>query len=85
MYLENNVWPFSVPLSKVGAQRPLDPKAGLQEIEDGLSDRNEMGAMAACLAYVQAQVEYAAERPAVPRGSRMDCSGATTTGRIRVR
>ncbi|SPE40904.1 conserved exported hypothetical protein [Candidatus Sulfopaludibacter sp. SbA3] len=61
VYLGKDAWPFPVPLVKNGAEWRFDAKAGLQEIEDRTIGRNEMGAMAACLAYVQAQLEYASE------------------------
>jgi len=59
VYLGNDEWPFPVPLVKSGAQWRFDTKAGLQEIEDRRIGRNEMGAIAACLTYFDAQLEYA--------------------------
>ncbi len=59
VYLGKNEWPFPVPLVRTGAQWRFDGKAGLEEIEDRKIGRNELGAMAACVAYVAAQLEYA--------------------------
>jgi hypothetical protein len=59
MYLGTDEWPFPVPLIKAGAAWKFDTKAGLEEIEDRRIGRNEIGAMAACMTYVDAQLEYA--------------------------
>jgi hypothetical protein len=61
VYLGNDEWPFPVPLVKTAAGWRFDGKAGLQEIEDRAIGRNELGAISACLAYYEAQLEYAAE------------------------
>ena len=61
VYLGNDEWPFPVPLVKAGARWRFDGKAGKEEIEDRTIGRNELGAMAACEAYVEAQLEYASE------------------------
>jgi len=61
VYLGKNEWPFPVPLVRTGAQWRFDSKAGLEEIENRKVGRNELGAMAACVAYVAAQLEYASE------------------------
>jgi len=61
VYLGTDEWPFPVPLVKSGTQWRFDGKAGMQEIEDRTLGRNEMGAIAACEAYVDAQLEYAWE------------------------
>jgi hypothetical protein len=61
MYLGNDPWPFPVPLVKEGAVWRFDTKGGLEEIENRAIGRDEMGAIAACLAYVDAQLEYALE------------------------
>src|SRR5260221_11179252 len=58
VYLGKNEWPFPVPLVRTGAQWRFDGKAGLEEIEDRKIGRNELGAMAACVAYVAGQVDY---------------------------
>jgi hypothetical protein len=61
MYLGNDQWPFPVPLVKAGAAWRFDTKAGLEEIENRALGRNELGAIVACQAYVDAQLEYASE------------------------
>jgi hypothetical protein len=61
VYLGKTEWPFPVPLVRIGGQWRFDSKAGLEEIEDRKVGRNELGAMAACVAYVAAQLEYASE------------------------
>ncbi len=61
VYLGKEEWPFPVPLVKSGDQWRFDTKAGLEEIEDRTIGRNEIGAMAACIGYVSAQIEYASE------------------------
>jgi hypothetical protein len=61
VYLGKNEWPFPVPLVRTGSRWRFDSKAGLEEIEDRKIGRNELGAMAACVAYVAAQLEYASE------------------------
>jgi hypothetical protein len=61
VYLGNDEWPFPVPLVKTGSQWRFDGQAGMKEIEDRAVGRNEIGAMAACLAYVDAQIEYASQ------------------------
>jgi hypothetical protein len=61
VYMGNDEWPFPVPLVKTGSTWRFDGKAGLQEIEDRAIGRNEMGAMAACLGYIEAQLEYVAK------------------------
>jgi hypothetical protein len=61
MYLGTDPWPFPVPLVKSASGWRFDAKAGLEEIENRALGRNELGAIVACLAYVDAQVEYASE------------------------
>jgi hypothetical protein len=61
VYPGNDEWPFAVPLVDSAAGWRFDGKAGLQEIEDRALGRNELGAISACLAYWEAQLEYAGE------------------------
>jgi hypothetical protein len=61
VYLGNDQWPFPVPLVKARSWWRFDTKAGLEEIENRALGRNELGAIVACLAYVDAQIEYASE------------------------
>jgi Protein of unknown function (DUF2950) len=56
-------WPFPIPIvSKDGTWR-FDAKAGLDEILRRRIGRNELSAIQVCLAYVQAQNEYASLDP----------------------
>jgi hypothetical protein len=51
-------WPFPIPLVKSDAGWRFDAAAGKQEILDRRIGRNELSAIQACLAYVDAQHEY---------------------------
>ncbi len=57
-YLGASEWPFPAPLVKTSTGWKFDGKAGLQEIQDRQIGRNELGAIAACQAYVDVQLEY---------------------------
>lgn len=52
-------WPFPIPILKVGDAWRFDTKAGKQEILDRRIGKNELSAIQACLAYLDAQREYA--------------------------
>jgi hypothetical protein len=52
-------WPFPIPLSKNSQGWHFDAKAGREEILDRTIGRNELSAVQVCLAYVDAQREYA--------------------------
>jgi len=52
-------WPFPVPLVKIGQEWHFDTKAGKEEILNRIIGRNELSAVQVCLAYVDAQREYA--------------------------
>jgi len=56
-----NGWPFPIPLVKQDGQWFFDTEAGKQEILDRRIGRDELGAIAVCRAYVDAQREYASE------------------------
>lgn len=58
VYLGKDEWPFPVPLVKAGSMWRFDTKAGLEEIENRAIGRNELGTIAACLQYWDAQMEY---------------------------
>lgn len=51
-------WPFPIPLVKSAAGWHFDVAAGKQEILDRRIGANELSAIQACLAYVDAQREY---------------------------
>ena len=53
-------WPFPFPLVKRGERWRFDTQAGAQAVIDRRIGRNELAAIQVCLAYVDAQREYAA-------------------------
>ena len=53
-------WPFPFPLVKRGERWRFDTAAGAQIVIDRRIGRNELAAIEVCLAYVDAQREYAA-------------------------
>lgn len=56
-----NSWPFPIPLVKQNGQWFFDTTAGKTEILARRIGKDEMGAIAVCNAYVEAQREYASE------------------------
>lgn len=52
-------WPFPFPLVKQDGRWSFDAKSGAEEILNRRIGRNELSAIQACLAYVDAQREYA--------------------------
>ena len=54
-------WPFPIPLVQKGAQWHFDTAAGRDEILARRIGRDEVGAINVCLAYVDAQREYASQ------------------------
>jgi len=56
-------WPFPIPLINKTGEWQFDTKAGLDEILRRRIGRNELSAIQVCLAYVQAQNEYASLDP----------------------
>jgi len=59
----NDDWPFPIPLINKAGEWQFDTKAGLDEILRRRIGRNEISAIQVCLAYVQAQNEYASLDP----------------------
>ncbi len=57
----NDGWPFPIPIVKVGAGWLFDTKAGKEEILNRRIGRNELSTIQTCLAYVDAQREYASK------------------------
>ncbi len=57
--LGNDDWPFAIPISKKDALWRFDAKAGREEILARRIGQNELSAIQVCLAYVDAQREYA--------------------------
>jgi hypothetical protein len=52
-------WPWPIPVVKIGKRWQFDVKAGQKEILLRRIGRNEVGTVQVCLAYVDAQREYA--------------------------
>lgn len=59
LQLGTEAWPFPIPLVKADGKWSFDTAAGRQEVLNRRVGRNELGALAVCRAYVQAQREYA--------------------------
>jgi hypothetical protein len=55
----NEEWPFPIPLVRMDGRWQFDANAGREEILYRRIGRNELSAIQACLAYVDAQDEYA--------------------------
>ena len=60
LLIGENDWPFPFPLVKRGERWRFDTLAGAQAVIDRRIGRNELAAIQVCLAYVDAQREYAA-------------------------
>lgn len=59
LYIGKDDWPFPLPIVKVGRAWHFDAKEGAEEILNRRIGRNELNAIRVCLAYVDAQREYA--------------------------
>jgi hypothetical protein len=59
LVIGNEDWPFPIPLVRKDGSWRFDTAAGRQEILFRRIGRNELSAIQACLAYVDAQQEYA--------------------------
>ena len=57
--LGNDYFPFAIPIVKKGEGWMFDTKAGREELLNRRIGRNELAAIQVCLAYVEAQREYA--------------------------
>jgi hypothetical protein len=55
----NDYWPFPIPVVKKGEGWVFDTKAGGEEVLNRRVGRNELNTIQVCLAYVEAQREYA--------------------------
>jgi len=55
----NQEWPFPIPMVKKGETWVFDTKAGNEELLNRRIGRNELNTIQTCLAYVDAQREYA--------------------------
>lgn len=58
LHIGGNKWPFPVPIVKKGVTWRFDTEAGREEILTRRIGRNELLAINACRAYVEAQREY---------------------------
>lgn len=61
LQIGNDAWPFPIPLVKQDGQWHFDTAAGRQEIFNRRIGMDELGAIAVCRAYVEAQREYAGQ------------------------
>ena len=59
LHVGNRDWPFPIPIVKEGESWFFNTKAGKQEVLNRRIGRNELNAIQVCLAYVDAQREYA--------------------------
>jgi hypothetical protein len=59
LHVGNGDWPFPIPLVQKGEDWFFDTMAGREEILNRRIGRNELNAIQVCLAYVDAQREYA--------------------------
>jgi len=59
LYIGDDEWPFAVPIVKNGVDWRFDGDEGLQEMLARRIGRNELDVIQVCLAYVDAQREYA--------------------------
>jgi hypothetical protein len=55
----NEDWPMPIPLVKAGSEWRFDAAAGRDELLTRRIGRNELGTIEVCLAYLDAQLEYA--------------------------
>lgn len=63
LVLGSDAWPFPVPLARDEQGWFFDTEAGIEEVLDRRIGRNELHAIAAMRAFVEAQMEYAAADP----------------------
>jgi len=57
-------WPWPVPVVKAGSRWHFDTRAGIKEIVARRIGKNEVATVQVCLAYVDAQLEYASQHTA---------------------
>jgi hypothetical protein len=61
LHVGDEDWPFPIPVVKRGSVWQFDPKEGREEILARRIGRNELSVIQVCLAYVDAQREYASK------------------------
>jgi hypothetical protein len=59
LYIGTEEWPFPIPVMKRGEKWLFDTKTGKEELINRRIGRNELSTIQTCLAYVDAQREYA--------------------------
>ena len=59
LYLGSQDWPFSIPMVKKNGRWTFDSAAGREELLARRIGRNELSVIQVCLAYIDAQREYA--------------------------
>ncbi|HEY3277313.1 MAG TPA: DUF2950 domain-containing protein [Syntrophorhabdaceae bacterium] len=59
LYVGSEDWPFAIPVVKRGNSWVFDTRAGRREMIDRRIGRNELNVIQVCLAYVDAQREFA--------------------------
>jgi len=59
LVIGKNEWPFPIPLVKSGKRWRFDTRAGMQEIINRRIGANELDTIQTCLAFIDAQLEYA--------------------------
>ena len=57
----NEAWPFPIPIERIGKDWRFSTKEGIQEILNRRIGKNELSVIQVCLAYVDAQREYASK------------------------
>jgi hypothetical protein len=61
LQISSEDWPFPIPIVKKSGKWSFDTKAGKEELLNRRIGRNELNTIQVCLAYVDAQREYASE------------------------
>jgi hypothetical protein len=61
LQIGEEAWPFPIPIVKKGKTWSFDTKQGKEEITNRRIGKNELNTIQVCLAYVDAQREYAAK------------------------
>jgi hypothetical protein len=59
LYIGNEDWPFPIPIVKTSGQWRFDTAAGADEVLNRRVGRNELSTIQVCLAYMEAQKDYA--------------------------
>jgi len=63
LHVGNNDWPFPIPIVMTGKDWRFDTKLGKEEILSRRIGRNELNTIQTCLAFVDAEQEYATRDP----------------------